>query len=139
MSSLTSVMFNRIPTPQVNEPSDGSSSEDESTIILTNPHTGQTLEEVVAEEHPKLLVEETPPAPTQPDHVIPDDFQGETSSDHTVLEGMEVAISESGDEKDPPTQNDNSQLDSPELEPRPKQQRRPTNSCEVQHTWQSHL
>ena len=33
---------------------------------------------------------------------------------------LEVARSESGDEQDPPTQNDNSQLDSPELEPWPK-------------------
>lgn len=38
---------------------------------------------------------------------------------------MEVARSESGDEQDPPTQNDNSQLDSPELGPRPKRQRHP--------------
>ena len=54
----------QIPTPQVKELSDGSGSEDESAIILTNPHTGQTLEEVVTEEHPKLLVEEKPPTPT---------------------------------------------------------------------------
>ena len=80
---------------------------------------------MVTEEHPKLLVEEKPPAPTQPEHVIPDDSQGETSNDHTVLEGMEVGRSESGDEQDPPTQNDNSQLDSPELEPRPKRQSHP--------------
>ena len=47
----------QIPTPQVKELSDGSSSEEESAIILTNPQTGQTLEEVVTEEHPKLLLE----------------------------------------------------------------------------------
>ena len=138
-------MFNKcsnvqqIPTPQAKELSDGSSSEDESAIILTNPHTGETLQEVVTEEHPKLLVEEKTPAPTQPEHVIPDNgYQGETNSDHTVVEGMEVARSESGDEQDPLTQNDNSQLGPPELEPRPKRQT-PTQSSDVQHTWQSHL
>ena len=81
---------------------------------------------MVTEEHPKLLVEEKPPAPAQPEHVIPDnDSQGETSSNHIVLEGMEVGRSESGDEQGPPTQKDNSQLDSPELEPRPKRQSHP--------------
>ena len=94
---------------------------------------------MVTEEHPKLLVEEKTPAPTQPEYVIPDNcYQGETNSDHTVVEGMEVARSESGDEQDPLTQNDNSQLGPPELEPRPKRQT-PTHSSDVQHTWQSHL
>ena len=122
----------QIPTPQVKEQSDGSSSEDESAIILTNPQTGQTLEEVVTEEHPKLLVEEKPSVPTQQERVIPDnDSQRETSSDHTVLEGMEVGRSESGDEQDPLTQNDNSQLDSPEQEPRPKRQIHPPYPSDV--------
>ena len=113
----------QIATPQVQELSDGSSSDDESAIILTNPHTGQTLEEVIMQEHPKPLVEEKRPAPTQAEYVIPDNgCQRETSTDHTVLEEMDVARSESGDEQDPPTQNDNSQLGSPELEPRPKRQ-----------------
>ena len=83
----------QIPEPHIKELSDGSSSEDESAIILTNPHTGHTLKEVVTEEHPKLLVEEKPPTPIQPEHVIPENgYQGETSSDQTVLEGMEEAI-----------------------------------------------
>ena len=65
-----------------------------------------------------------PPPPTQPQYVILDNsHQGKTSTDHTVLEGMKVARSESGDEQDPPTQNDNSQQDSPEMELRPKRQR----------------
>ena len=68
--------------------SDGSSSEDEPAIILTNPHTGKTLDEVVTEEYPKLLIEEKAPAPRQPEYVIPGNgYQGETSSDHSVLEG----------------------------------------------------
>ena len=111
---------------QAKELPDGSSSDDESAIILTNHHTGQTLDEVVTEEYPKPLVEEKPPMPIQPECVIPHSgYQGETSSDHTVLEGMEVARSESRDEQDPPIQNGNSQLDSPELKPRPKRQRHP--------------
>ena len=38
---------------------------------------------------------------------------------------MNEAGSENGDEQDPPTQNDHSQLDSPELEFRPKRHRHP--------------
>ena len=54
---------------------------------------------VVTEEHPKPLVEVKPPAPTQPEYVIPDNsYQAETSNDNTVLEGMKVARSESGDD-----------------------------------------
>ena len=83
----------QIATPQVQELSDGSSSDDESAIILTNPHTGQTLEEVIMQEHPKPLVEEKRPAPTQAEYVIPDNgYQGETSTDLTVLEEMDVRI-----------------------------------------------
>ena len=89
----------QIPTPQFKELSNGSSSDDGSAVFLTSLHTGQTLEEVVTEEHPKPLVEVKPPAPTQPEYVIPDNrYQAETSSDNTVLEGMKVARSESGDE-----------------------------------------
>ena len=116
----------QIPTPQIKELSDESSSDDESAITLTNLHTVQTLEEVVTREHPKPLVEVKPPTPTQPGYAIPDNsFQGETSRDHTVLEGTQVARSENGNEQDPPTQNDNSQLASPELELRPKRPRHP--------------
>ena len=64
------------------------------------------------------MVEEKPPEPTRPENAIPEH--------HTVLEGMEEARYESGDEQDPPKQNDNSQLDSPELEPRHKRQRHPS-------------
>ena len=81
---------------------------------------------MVTGEHPKPLVEVKPPAPTQPEYAIPDNsYQGETSSDLTVPEGMNEAGSENGDEQDPPTQNDHSQLDSPELELRPKRHRHP--------------
>ncbi|KAK2555796.1 hypothetical protein P5673_022405 [Acropora cervicornis] len=114
----------QIPTPQVKELSDDSSSDDESAVIQTNLHTGQTLEEMVTGEHPKPLVEVKPPAPTQPEYAIPDNsYRGETSSDLTVPEGINDARSENGDEQDPPTQNDNSQLDSFELELRPKRHR----------------
>ena len=76
----------QIPTPQVKEGSDGSSSDDESALILTDPHTGQTLKDVVNEERPKPLVEEKPPEPTQPENAITDNgYQGEASCDHTVL------------------------------------------------------
>ena len=44
----------QIPTPQIKELSNGSSSDNESAVFLTNLHTGQTLEEVVTEEHPHL-------------------------------------------------------------------------------------
>ena len=114
------------PTPQVKELSDDSSSDDESAVIQTNLHTGQTLEEMVTGEHPKSLVEVKPPAPTQPEYTIPDNsYQGETSSDLTVPEGMNDARAENGDGQDPPTQNDNTQLDSPALELRPKRHRHP--------------
>ena len=116
----------QIPTPQVEELSDGNGSDEDSAIILTNPHTGEKPEEMITQEHPKPLVEEKPPAPKQAEYVIPDNgYQGETGTDHTVLEEREVARSESGDEQDPPTQNDSSQLGSPELEPRPKRQGHP--------------
>ena len=106
------------PTPKV--------SDDESAVIQTNLHTGQTLQEMVTGEHPKPLVEVKPPAPTQPEYAIPDNsYQGETSSDLTVPEGMNDAGSENGDDQDPSSQNDNSQLDSPELELRPKRHRHP--------------
>ena len=89
----------QIPTPQVQELSDESISDDESAIILTNLHSGQTLEEVVTGEHPKPLVEVKPPALTQPEYAIPDNsYQGETSGDHTVLEGTKIARSENGDD-----------------------------------------
>ena len=66
---------------------------------------------MVTGEHPKPLVEVKPPALRQPEYAIPDNsYQGETSGDHTVLEGTKIARSENGDEQDPPTQNDNSQL-----------------------------
>ena len=101
----------QIPTPQVKELSDESISDDESAIILTNLHSGQTLEEVVTEEHPKPLVEVKPPALTQPEYAIPDNsYQGETRGDHTVLEGTKIARSENGDEQDPSTQNEKSQF-----------------------------
>ena len=64
------------------------------------------------------MIEEKPPEPTRPENAIPEH--------HTVLEGMEEARYESGDEQDPPNQNDNSQLDSPELEPRHKRLRHPS-------------
>ena len=81
---------------------------------------------MVHEKRPKPLVEEKPPEPTQSENAIPEHgYQGEASSDHTVLEEMEQARSESGYEQDPSNQNDNSQLDSPEPEPRPKRQRHP--------------
>ena len=83
---------------------------------------------MVNEERPKPSVEEKQPKSPQPGYAIPDNgYQGKASSDHTVLEEMEEARSESGDEQDPPTQNDNSQLGSPEREPtcRPKRQRHP--------------
>ena len=116
----------QIPTPQVKELSDDRSSDEESAVILTNLHTGQTLEEMVTGEHPKALVEVKPPAPTQPEYAIADNsYQGQTRSDLTVPEGMNDVRSENGDEQDPPTQNDNSQLDSPEPEPRPKRHRHP--------------
>ena len=90
----------QIPTPQVKELSDESSSDDESAIILTNLHSGQTLEEVVTRKHPKPLVEVKPSALTPPEYAIPDNsYQGETSGDHTVLEGTKIAISEYRDEK----------------------------------------
>ena len=44
----------RIPTPQGKDLSDDSSSHDESAVIQTSLHTGQTLEEMVTGEHPKL-------------------------------------------------------------------------------------
>jgi len=53
----------QIPKTQVKELSGGRSSDDESAIILTSLHTGQTLEEVVTEEHPKPLDEMKPPPP----------------------------------------------------------------------------
>ena len=62
----------QVPTPQVEELSDETSSDDESAIILMNPHTGQTLEEVVTEEHPKPSVEEKQPKSIQPEYAIPD-------------------------------------------------------------------
>ena len=72
----------QIPTSQVKELSDESSSDDESAVIQTNLHTGQILERMVTGEHPKPLVEVKPPAPTQPEYAIPDNsYQRETSSD----------------------------------------------------------
>ena len=116
----------QIPTPKVKELSDDGSSFDESAVIQANLHTGQTLEEMGTGEQPKALVEVKPPAPTQPEYAIPDNsYQEETSSDLTVPEGMNDTRCENGDEQDPPTQNDNSQLDSPELELRPKRHRHP--------------
>ena len=88
----------QIPTPPVKELSEESSRDDESAVIQTNLHTGRTLEEMVSGEHPKSLVEVKPPAPTQPEYTIPDNsYQGETSSDLTVPEGMNDARAENGD------------------------------------------
>ena len=42
----------QIPLPQAEDLSDGTSCDDEYTITLRNPHTGQTVEEVT-EEFPK--------------------------------------------------------------------------------------
>ena len=81
---------------------------------------------MVTGEDPKPLVEVKPPAPTRPKYAIPDNsYQGETSSDLTVPEGMNEAGCKNGDEQHPPTQNDHSQLDSPELELRPKRHGHP--------------
>ena len=115
----------QIPTPQVEELSDDSGSNGGSAVIQTGLRTGQTLEGIVTGKHPKSLVEEKPPAPTQPEDALPDNsYQGETSSDLTVPEGMNDTRAENGDVQDPPIQNDN-QLDSPELELRPKRNRHP--------------
>ena len=84
----------QITTPHIEELSHGSGSDEDSAIILTNPHTGEKPEEMITQEHPKPLVEEKPPAPKQAEYVIPDNgYQGETGTDHTVLEEMEVARS----------------------------------------------
>lgn len=116
----------QIPTTMVEDLSDGTSSEDECMIPLKNPHTGQTLEEVITEEIPTPSVEEKQPTPIQSEDATPNSgHQGEASSDNSVLEEMEEARSESGDEQDPPIQIDNSEPDAPELEPRPQRQRHP--------------
>ncbi len=69
-----------------------------------NPHTGQTIEEVVTEQNPKFSVDEKQLHPTQSEDTIPDgSYQGKRSGDHTVLKEIEDVRSESEDEQDPPT------------------------------------
>ena len=94
--------FQQIPTPQVEELSDDSGSDGGSTVIQTGLRIGQTLEGIVTGKHPKSSVEEKPPAPTQPEDALPDNsYQGETSSDLTVPEGLNDTRAENGDVQTP--------------------------------------
>ena len=118
----------QIPLPQVDDLSDGTSSEDECTITPMTPCTGQTGQEIVTEELTKPSVEEKQPDATQTEDAIPGGgYQEPTSSDETVLNEMEEARSDSGEEKEPPTQYESSQPSASELEPtcRPRRQTRP--------------
>ena len=86
--------------------------------------TGQVGQEIATEELAKPLVDEKQPNATQTEGFIPGGvYQETTNSDETVLNEMEEATSESG--QDLPAQCDNSQPSSSEPEPRPRRQTHP--------------
>ena len=116
----------QIPVPQAVDVSDGTCSDDEFTITLRNPYTGQTVEEAVTDELAKPSVEEKRPKSTQSEDAISGSaHQGKVCNYPTVLEETEETGLESGNGQDPLTHNNNSLADSPELEPRPKRQTHP--------------
>ena len=83
----------QIPVPQAVDLSDGTCSNDEFTITPRKPRTHSQGVAISGSAH-----------------------QGKVCSDHTVLEETEETGLESGNGKDPLTQNNNSPPDSPELE-----------------------